>query len=120
MHKIMVVDDDKYILASMQRTLRKASNLQIEYFYDVKLALESASHQNYDLFVCDYQMPYIDGIEFFNRIHRLQPGSKRMLLSGNERSEFSEQSIDTADIHHFLTKPVDKPELISAIEQLLR
>ena len=119
MHKIMVVDDDKFILASMQRTLRKAMHLQVEYFHDVQLALESASHQNYDLFVCDYQMPYIDGIEFFNRINNLQPRSKRMLLSGSEKADLEDQPLDAADIHHYLTKPVDKPALISAIEQLL-
>ena len=116
----MALDDDKFILASMQRSLRKQKNWQIETFFDPVTALQSAHQQRYDLFLSDYQMPGIDGIEFLTKIKLLQPSSISIILSGQNDQKLIEKAIKEAGIYRFITKPVKNDELISAISMALQ
>lgn len=116
----MALDDDKFILASLQRSLRKEKNWQVETFFDVKDALENARHQRYDLFISDYQMPGIDGIKFLTIIKVLQPTSIRIILSGQDGIELAQQAIKEADIYTFVNKPVQQLELINVISEALQ
>ena len=120
MYKIMALDDDKFILASLQRSLRKEKNWQVETFFDVKDALANAQHQRYDLFLSDYQMPGIDGIKFLTLIKELQPISIRIILSGQDGIELVQQAIKEADIYTFVNKPVQQLELINVISEALQ
>ena len=116
----MALDDDKFILASMQRSLRKQKNWQIETFFDPVCALESAHQQQYDLFLSDYQMPGIDGIEFLTKIKSLQPSATSIILSGQNDQELIKKAIKVAGIYRFVTKPVKNDELIKVISSALQ
>ena len=120
MYKILALDDDKFILASLQRSLRKEKNWQVETFNDPLEALEHAHHQQYDLFLSDYQMPGLDGIEFLAKIKTLQPASVRIILSGQGSNEIAHKAIKEAGVSSVVTKPVQQHELITAINQALK
>lgn len=120
MYKILALDDDKFILASLQRTLRKEKNWHVQTFNDPFDALEHAHHQHYDLFLSDYQMPGLDGIEFLAKIKTLQPASVRIILSGQDSNEIAHKAIKEAGVYSVVTKPVQQHELITAINQALK
>ena len=119
MYKIMALDDDKFILASLKRTLRKEKSWQVETYSDPTVALENARDQHYDLFLSDYHMPGIDGIEFLTRIKSLQPSSIRIILSGQDCLDLVQQAIKKAGIYSFVSKPVQQHELIAVINKAL-
>ncbi len=120
MYKIMLLDDDKFILASLQRSLKKQKDWQIETFFDPVAALKQAGKQRYDLFLSDYQMPGTDGVKFLTKIKSLQPEAMRIMLSGQDNVDFVESDIKQAGIYRFITKPVQTCELIDTIKQALQ
>lgn len=116
-YKILLVDDDKFILASLQRALRKEKEWQLGTFHDPMEALEHARDQHYDLFISDYRMPGINGIEFLAEVKSLQPASMRIILSGDNNAELVQQAIEEAGVHHFVSKPVQQDQLITIINE---
>lgn len=116
----MALDDDKFILASLRRSLRKEKNWHVETFFDAEDALADARDKRYDLFLSDYQMPGIDGIEFLTKIKTLQPASMRIILSGQDSMELVQQAIKEAGIYTFVSKPVQQLELIEVINKALQ
>lgn len=120
MYKILLVDDDAFILASLQRSLKKQKDWQIETLYDPAAALTRAREQSYDLFLSDYQMPGTDGIKLLAKIRKIQPDAIRIMLSGQDNIECMEENIEAAGIYRFINKPVRADELIAAINQALQ
>jgi len=120
MYKIMAVDDDKFILASLRRSLKKQKDWHVETFFDPVIALEQARNQDYDLFLSDYQMPIIDGVSFLTKIKLLQPESMRIMLSGRGDTGLVGSDVKAAGIYSFINKPVQADELIIAITQALQ
>jgi len=120
MYKLLLVDDDEFILASLQRSLRKQRHWQIEVFSDPVAALKRAEEQSYDLFLSDYQMPGTDGIQLLTQIRSLQPDAMRIMLSGQDNAELIEADVKKAGIYCFINKPVRADELIAAIDHALQ
>jgi len=120
MYKILALDDDKFILASLLRSLRSEKNWQVDTYNDPTIALEHAHHQNYDLFLSDYQMPGLNGIEFLSRIKLLQPASVRIILSGQDSNELVQKAIKEAGVYSVVSKPVQQHELIATINLALQ
>ena len=112
----MVVDDDKFILASIQRSLKK-QHWQIETFFDSDVALEQMRNQQYDLIMSDYQMPGTNGIKFLTETRMLQPTAIRILLSGQDNIEHTENDVAQAGIYSFISKPIRSDELIAIVNQ---
>ncbi len=120
MRKILLVDDDAFIVASLQRSLKKQKSWQIEAFCDPAEALERAREQRYDLFLSDYQMPGINGIKFLTKVRALQPEAMRIMLSGQDNIGHVEVDVKEAGIYRFISKPVRADELIAAIDHALQ
>lgn len=119
MYNILVLDDDKFILASLQRLLRNNKSWHVDIYNDPFAALEHAHNEHYDLFLSDYQMMGMDGIEFLAQIKSLQPASGRIILSGDCSNELLEKATRDAGVYCVVSKPVQPAELISTINLAL-
>lgn len=127
MSRIMIVDDEESILKALRRVLRiapcaygnKTFNLEVEAFSSPKLALEQARHENYDLFISDFRMPEMDGIEFLKGTKALQPDAARLILSGYADLNALVRAVNEVGIERFIGKPWNDYDLMSAIGQAL-
>ncbi len=119
MYNIMIVDDEENILNSLRRMFTKNKQWEIEYYSDPKKALNRARTMNFDLFLSDYRMPEVDGIQFLTEVRQIQPEAMRLILSGYTDLEALLGAINKAEIYRFINKPWQDYELTSTIEQAL-
>lgn len=117
MTKILLVDDEQSVLNSLRRELR--DHYEIETFANPAAAIERCRNTQFDLVVADYQMPYMNGIEFLEQFGRLQPDASRVVLSGVTDLDALISVINDTHIYRFLAKPWDQTELLSSIQQAL-
>ena len=114
MLKIQLVDDDKNTLSALGRLLRN-KEWQLDFFYDVREALESLSIKDYDLIISDYRMPLLDGISYLEWARKKQPKAVRIVLTAYQEKDIILQAINKAEVFRFITKPWKNEDLITTI-----
>lgn len=127
MSRILIVDDEEPILHSLRRLLRAVPcrsgdvtfPIEMELFADPLAALERARHTGFDLFMTDYRMPMMDGIEFLRQVKAIQPDSARVILSGYADLNALMRAVNEVGIERFIAKPWNDYELITALAQCL-
>lgn len=111
--KILVIDDDKRLLAEVARMLAgNGHSADCVDNADDALAMVKANH--YDFVLVDYRMPEHDGIWFLKNA-RLPRSTKALVVtsfveSGTIRKMFN------AGVTGYVTKPFDEEELIRHLD----
>jgi len=127
MNRIMIVDDESNVLKALRRLLLSVPcsygclsyQLEVETFTTPAAALERAAQQPFDLFMSDYRMPGMNGVEFLAQVRKIQPDAARLIISGYADLNAFADAVNGADIFRFLSKPWNDYVLVSAIAQAL-
>ncbi len=114
--RLLLVDDDRLVLATLARTLRIAG-YEVEIAGSGEEALEAVGLTSFDLVVLDIRMPGLCGIETAALL-RAKFEMPIMFLSAYGDRELVQQAINGGGMGYVL-KPVDTPQLIPAIEAAL-
>ncbi len=120
MHKIMIVDDEVNALNSLKRMLSRMDDWDIVTYSDPHEALKIANTSHFDLFISDYRMPDMNGVEFLVFTKQHNPHSMRLILSGATDFSGLVNAINQAQIYRFIDKPVNTQELKLIIKQALQ
>lgn len=102
--KILFVDDDRNLLASWERSLKRQFPLDTADGGEAGLA-PFATGEAYAVVVADRQMPGMDGIEFLTKVRQRSPDTVRIMLTGNADLESTIRVVNEGNIFRFLTKP---------------
>ena len=62
------------------------------------------------MFVADYRMPQMSGIEFLEEAMDIYPLARRVLLTAYADTHAAIDAINVVDLDHYLLKPWDPPE----------
>ena len=116
--RILVVDDDPGLLRLLTIRLR-AENYEVEAVEGAAQALASASRFRPDLVISDLRMEPVDGIGLLKDLQVRWPGLKVILLTAHGTIPDAVQATQMGAFG-FLTKPVDKQELLDQIQRALR
>lgn len=116
MKKVMIIDDEMHVLSAVTRLLKRFG-WQVVAFDKPEEALDYARQNELSVVVSDYRMPLINGVEFFNRLNRIQPLIYKVMLSGQADHSAMVSAINQAKIHHFINKPWDNSELIAQLNR---
>ncbi|MBU6953287.1 HD domain-containing phosphohydrolase [Hahella sp. HN01] len=116
---VLFVDDEKPILSSIQRLLRKQDFkcLFAESGADGLKILES---QRVDLVISDMRMPNMDGAQFLSQVKARWPLTVRMLLTGHSDISATVTALNEGGIYRYISKPWDDENLIEVIHEGLR
>ena len=114
--KILFVDDELDILKSLQRTFR---NTEFELFCtsSIEEAKSILVEENIHLICSDLKMPSMSGIDFLKKVRKIQPDSRRLMLSAHCESADLLKVINEKVAHEYLLKPCKKGEILEAIRK---
>lgn len=124
MASILVIDDDRAVLATIKILLERAGHA-VEGVDNSRTGLRLLGAQSFDLLIVDIFMPGMDGFETMKVVHRSRPHMPVVVISGQQ---FSYSSEPTPDFLHMATrlgavaslqKPFRPPELLAAVDGIL-
>ena len=116
--RILVVDDDPGLLRLLTIRLR-AENYDVEAVESAAQALAAASRFRPDLVITDLRMDQMDGIGLLKELQNRWPGLKVIILTAHGTIPDAVQATQMGAFG-FLTKPVDKQELLDQVQKALR
>src|SRR5476649_1267186 len=116
-YSILVVDDEKDIVDSLERQFRKdyktlKATSGIE-------ALRILQTEKVQLILSDQRMPEMTGVQLFERAQKIQPDAIRMLLTGYTDVASVITAINNGQIYRYITKPWDPTDLDITVKKAL-
>jgi CheY-like chemotaxis protein len=120
MAKILVVDDEKDVLTTIEAVLSSEGH-EIILAEDGVRALESVSDHPPDVIVCDIEMPKLKGFDVLAELQKDPVTSKIPVIFLTGRTDITAlvRSMQL-NVNDFLTKPFTMQELIAAVNIQLK
>lgn len=114
--RVLFVDDEKRVLAGIERILFMADrDWELEFAISGAEALSKLGVRAADVVISDMRMPLMDGAELMRQIRERWPTTIRIILSGETEHAGALHSLEVA--HQFLAKPCDGDTLIQTIDR---
>ena len=119
--RILIVDDDVDILANL-------SDILTDIGYDIDTATsgeaalvkinaeETKTNGSYDLFLLDFKMPGMDGVELYLQMREVNPTVRAILITAYAGEDGVQRAFD-AGTWKVLRKPVDIQQLLGVIAE---
>jgi len=114
---ILAVDDDRAVLASVERDLRQkyGRDYRIVKAESGAAALELVNelkrrNEAIALFVVDQRMPRMTGVEFLEQANGIYPDARKVLLTAYADTDAAISAINDIDLDFYLMKPWDPPD----------
>ena len=117
-NRILLVDDDPLVLASLKRTLH-GEPLVIDTALSAEEALDTMRQQSFKVIVSDERMAGMQGAEFLATVRRLYPATLRMVLTGYATMELAMKAVNEGEICRLFMKPWDGEQLREAIRSAI-
>ncbi len=117
MNKVLIVDDDQFLLDGLSLSLRKAP-YEVLTANSIALALDAMEHYPVDIVISDLCLPGASGPEFLRQCFRQWPKTYRIILSGHVNPEVALSAINDLKVYKFLTKPCPTEKLKTILEEI--
>ncbi len=113
---VLIVDDED----SLQKSI--CLNLEAEGYSCSSIglgekALEIIKKQKFDVVICDYRLPDIDGISFIKKCKKLTPETETILITGFGDNELAVKALKSG-AYSYITKPFEFDELIFTLRKI--
>lgn len=124
---IFCIDDEEIILEALEEQLNTifgdeytvetsdSGEDAVEYFKEM---IEEGIRV--PVVIADYIMPGMKGDELLKEIHRLSPGSLKILLTGQASIEGISNAINNAQLYRYIAKPWDKDDLVLTVKEAIK
>jgi DNA-binding response OmpR family regulator len=116
-NKILLVDDEENIL-TIFRLVLESKGYRVDTASTAEEALKKVGLNKYNLCLLDLNLPDMHGTELVRQIHQIDPGMKKLMVTG-ESSGIDAETARNNGADGFILKPLNKVALISAVESAL-
>jgi len=113
---ILIVEDDDAIGDFLTRFLEQETSCKVIYVTDATQALEVVASIKPNLFILDYRLPGINGLELYDRLHAMKELETvpALMISANSPGQ---KAVKERQIT-FIPKPFELDLLIKSIEKI--
>src|ERR1700684_989508 len=124
MASILVIDDDRAVLATIKVLLERAAHT-VEAVDNSRDGLQLIETRSFDLLIVDIFMPGMDGFETMRLVHQSRPDMPVLVISGQQFGSASEREPDFLYMAmklgavSSLQKPFRPNELLAAVAKSL-
>ena len=115
--KILCVDDEPNIVASLRRLFR-GSGYQVSTANSGAEAIALLEHEPVDLVFSDMRMPGMSGAQLLAQIRERWPRTTRVLLTGYADMDSTITAINSGEVYRYITKPWDDGEVLNTARQV--
>ncbi|MEW6657621.1 MAG: hybrid sensor histidine kinase/response regulator [Thermodesulfobacteriota bacterium] len=115
--RVLLVDDDQSIRLSLSYFFRN----KVGSFKALETAEQALDHlrtETCDIVLCDYRLPGMDGLAFFQELHRRDLPVLKVLITAHGDMEVALAAIKTG-IHDFILKPFNGHTVAQSLIKLL-
>jgi diguanylate cyclase (GGDEF)-like protein len=114
---ILVVDDDNFFRQLASDMLSRKGYLVVP-AANAAQALDAVAHETFDLVITDVVMPEMDGFGLTAKLRERDPEQEVILVTQRTDVKGSAMALSAA-VSVVLTKPVDEPDLLLAVERAM-
>jgi formate/nitrite transporter len=115
---MLVIDDDKTVLESCQRVFRD-EGYEVVVASDPHEGLNLASGTYFDVILCDWKMPGLDGLDVVQELDRRSPDSAVVMITGYPALERATEAMKRGAMD-YVSKPFTPEEIIQAVKKALQ
>ena len=115
---VLCVDDEKSILSSLQRVLRKLP-ITLLVTDSGKKAIDIMKDTQVDLIISDMRMPHMSGAELLTNVYNAHPDTIRVLLTGYSDMDSTIAAINEGKIYRYITKPWSNDDIVRTVSSAL-
>lgn len=102
-NRILIIEDNTYVREAFELTLKRTS-LNAQVVTTAEEALQAVQRRIFDIIICDYRLPGMDGYEFFMEAEHYAPGAVKVLTSAYGFEDL-EADPGSGPVDHFVIKP---------------
>jgi DNA-binding NtrC family response regulator len=114
--RIMLVDDNAYLLECMERIL-SALGYAVSTYDDPQDAVQAYCRTGFDLVITDMKMPEMNGLELLRALRRHNPEAIVLVVTGCDDSLLLEEA-EKSGAYTLFKKPVDLEVLIDCLRNI--
>ena len=112
---ILLVDDDERLRSRMSRAFEERG-YEAQQADGFDRAIELAEHESTEYAVVDLRMPGKSGLDVVRELHRIDPATKTVVLTGYGSIATALEAVRLGATH-YLTKPADVDEVIASFDR---
>lgn len=113
--KVLVIDDEQVVLESCRKILT-GEGYDVVSTVDPKEGIKLLTASRFDIILCDWNMPEIDGMDVISRVEKESPDTVVLMITGYPSAERATEAIQKG-AHHFIAKPFTPEQLLSAVRK---
>ena len=117
--KVALIDDDIDAVMYMKKILSGVEDIVVTHYDDPRAALSAYTTEKFNIIIVDINMPYLAGEMLLGEINAL-PGRTDVIVVSKVRSLMIANTCYQEGATFFIEKPIQKKELLAAIDFSIR
>lgn len=117
MYKVLIADDEDIICRGLVSMVSACEGMEVvAVAEDGEIALEKARECLPDLLIVDINMPFLNGLEFVEKVHGFLPDVAIIIVTGYENFEFVQKALQLG-VTDYVLKPVMEDAFFDALKK---
>jgi len=114
--KVLYIDDDPLQLQLFQLRYSNIFEVKVAEFAHNGLEILK-NHMDIDVVISDFDMPFMNGLEFIEKARRIKNDIPFYLLSSSLENDEIKEALKNKLIDNFFNKPIHKSPLLNEISK---